>query len=48
MKTTLFRVILPLTKIQKQHVQLVLMGLTIFMLVLGAGAPIDVGGIGHK
>jgi hypothetical protein len=24
------------------------MGLTVLMLVLGAGAPIDCGGIGHR
>lgn len=35
------------SKIQKQHVQFVLMALVVLMLVLGAGAPVDGGGIGH-
>ena len=47
MKTNLFRVFSPLSKIQKQHIQFFLIGLTVLMLVLGAGAPVDFGGIGH-
>ncbi len=35
------------SKIQKQHVQFVLAALVVLMLVLGAGAPVDGGGIGH-
>jgi hypothetical protein len=47
MKTNLFRFLSPLSKIQKQHIQFFFMALTILMLVLGAGAPADVGGVGH-
>ncbi len=35
------------SKIQKQHIQFVLMALVVLMLVLGAGAPVDGGTIGH-
>jgi hypothetical protein len=47
MKTNLFRIISPLSKIQKNHIQFFFMALTILMLVLGAGAPADYGGSGH-
>jgi len=47
MKTNLFRTLSPLTKIEKQHVQFVLVALTVLMLVLGAGAPVESGSIGH-
>ena len=35
------------TKINKTHLQFVLMLLTLVMLVLGAGAPEEIGGIGR-
>lgn len=35
------------SKIQKQHIQFVLMVLVVLMLALGAGAPLDGGTIGH-
>jgi hypothetical protein len=47
MKTNLFRFLLPLSKIQKQHIQFFFIALTILMLVLGAGAPTDMGGVAH-
>jgi hypothetical protein len=47
MKTNLYRFLLPLSKIQKQHIQFFLMALTVLMLVIGAGAPTDAGGVGH-
>lgn len=47
MKNTAFRFACSLSKIQKQHIQLFLMTLTVLMLVLGAGAPADGGGIAH-
>lgn len=37
---------LSLSKINKSHLQIALMILTLVMLVLGAGAPEDVGGVG--
>jgi hypothetical protein len=48
MKNTAFRFALPFAKIQKHHIQFFLMVLTLTMLVLGAGAPVDGGGIGIK
>jgi hypothetical protein len=47
MKTNFFRFFSPLSKIQKQHIQFFLMTVTILMLVIGAGAPIEGGTIGH-
>ena len=47
MKTNFFRFFAPLSKIQKQHIQFFLLAVTVLMLVLGAGAPIEGGGIGH-
>ncbi len=47
MKNTAFRLAFLFSKIQKQHIQLFLMVVTILMLVLGAGAPVDGGGIAH-
>jgi hypothetical protein len=47
MKTIAYRFLSPLSKIQKQHVQFVLMLLVVLMLALGAGAPVDGGGIGN-
>jgi hypothetical protein len=46
MKNKIFHLALPLSKINKIHVQIAFMILTLVMLVLGAGAPEDVGGIG--
>ena len=34
-------------KINRQHIQLVLVVVALAMLVLGAGAPVDGGGPGH-
>ncbi len=36
------------SKINRQHIQLVLAILALAMLVLGAGAPVDGGGITHQ
>jgi hypothetical protein len=47
MKNTINHSILSVTKINKTHLQFALMLLTLVMLVLGAGAPEDVGGIGR-
>ncbi len=47
MKNTTARLASAVSKIQKQHIQLVLMALVVLMLVLGAGAPLDGGTIGH-
>ena len=41
------QIALSLTKINKTHLQFALMLLTLVMLVLGAGAPEEVGGIGR-
>ena len=46
MKKTITHFALSITKINKTHLQFALMLLTLVMLVLGAGAPEDVGGIG--
>lgn len=35
-------------KINSQHIQLVLVLVTLAMLVLGVGAPIDSGGVGPR
>jgi len=47
MKNTITYFALSLTKINKTHLQFALMVLTLVMLVLGAGAPEDVGGSGR-
>jgi hypothetical protein len=47
MKLSLNNLVLALTKINKTHLQFALMLLTLVMLVLGAGAPEEVGGIGR-
>lgn len=47
MKNTLVRLSPIVSKIQKQHIQFILMALVVLMLVLGAGAPLDGGTIGH-
>lgn len=46
MKNTINRFMLSLTKINKTHLQFVLMLLVLIMLVLGAGAPEHIGGHG--
>ena len=48
MKNNLFQLANFVSKIKRQHLQLVLLLITLAMLVLGAGAPVDVGGIGLK
>lgn len=47
MKLPLNSLALSLSKINKTHLQFALMILTLVMLVLGAGAPEDVGGVGR-
>jgi hypothetical protein len=47
MKLPFNSIALSLTKINKTHLQFALMILTLVMLVLGAGAPEDVGGVGR-
>lgn len=44
MKATFNQLVLSATQINKTHLQFALMLLTLVMLVLGAGAPDDVGG----
>ena len=47
MKLTINNLVLSLTKINKNHLQFALMVISLVMLVLGAGAPEEVGGIGR-
>lgn len=47
MKTTAARFVFIVSKIQKRHIQFAIMALVVLMLVLGAGAPLDGGTIGH-
>jgi hypothetical protein len=47
MKLTINNLVLSLTKINQNHMQFVLMVISLVMLVLGAGAPEEVGGIGR-
>lgn len=47
MKNTLNNLALSFTKINKTHLQFALMLITLVMLVLGAGAPEDIGGHGR-
>jgi hypothetical protein len=47
MKNTFNQLILFVSKINKAHLQYALMLLALVMLVLGAGAPEDVGGSGR-
>jgi hypothetical protein len=44
MQATFNQFVLAVTQINKTHLQFALMLLTLVMLVLGAGAPEDVGG----
>lgn len=48
MKNTINQLVLFSSKINKTHIQYALMLIALAMLVLGAGAPEDVGGIGTK
>lgn len=47
MKTTIERFSLSILKINKSHLQIAFTVLALAMLVLGAGAPDDVGGLGR-
>ena len=47
MKLSLNNLVLSLTKINKTHLQFALMLISLVMLVLGAGAPEEVGGVGR-
>ncbi len=47
MKLSINNLVLSLSKINKTHLQFALMVVTLVMLVLGAGAPEEVGGIGR-
>jgi hypothetical protein len=47
MKLSFNTLVLSLTKINKTHLQFALMLITLVMLVLGAGAPEEVGGVGR-
>ena len=47
MKLSFNNLVLSLTKINKAHLQFALMIVTLVMLVIGAGAPEEVGGIGR-
>lgn len=47
MKLPINSIALSFSKINKTHLQFALMILTLVMLVLGAGAPEDVGGVGR-
>ena len=44
MKTTLAQLFVSVQKINRQHIQLLFIVLTLAMLVLGVGAPMDGGG----
>jgi len=47
MKNTFNQLVLSVSKINKSHLQFAFMLLALSMLVLGAGAPEDVGGSGR-
>jgi hypothetical protein len=47
MKNTFNQFVLSVSKINKSHLQFAFMLLALSMLVLGAGAPEDVGGSGR-
>jgi len=47
MKTTFAQLSIAVSKIQKNHIQLFFLLLTMVLLVLGAGAPADGGGVSH-
>jgi hypothetical protein len=46
MKNTLSQIVLFTSKFNKTHLQFIMMLLALTMLVLGAGAPEDIGGVG--
>lgn len=48
MKNTLARLQLLVSRINKSHLQIVWVLIVLTMLVLGAGAPEDVGGVGIR
>lgn len=48
MKTTISNIVFVASKVNPRHLQVVWMLLALAMLVLGAGAPEDVGGIGNR
>jgi hypothetical protein len=47
MKNTLNQFVLSISRINKTHLQFAMMLIALVMLVLGAGAPEDVGGSGR-
>lgn len=47
MKNTLNQFVLSISRINKTHLQFAMMMIALVMLVLGAGAPEDVGGSGR-
>ena len=47
MKNFFNHAVLSFTKLNKAHLQFALMILTLVMLVLGAGAPEEIGGVGR-
>jgi hypothetical protein len=47
MKNTISRFALSVSKINKNHLQIAFSVLALVMLVIGAGAPDDVGGTGR-
>jgi hypothetical protein len=47
MKNTLNQFVLSISRMNKTHLQFALMLIALVMLVLGAGAPEDVGGSGR-
>jgi hypothetical protein len=47
MKNQIARFALSLSKVNRQHIQLAMVVLTLAMLVVGAGAPADGGGTGR-
>jgi hypothetical protein len=47
MKNKIARLSLTISKINKNHLQMAFTVLALAMLVLGAGAPDDVGGLGR-
>ncbi|MFL7868648.1 MAG: hypothetical protein AB8I58_07460 [Anaerolineales bacterium] len=47
MKNTIARLTLSISKINKNHLQVAFTVLALAMLVLGVGAPDDMGGVGR-
>ncbi|MBN1451084.1 MAG: hypothetical protein JW963_08730 [Anaerolineales bacterium] len=47
MKNTIARFSLSISKINKNHLQIAFTVLALAMLVIGAGAPDDMGGVGR-